>query len=80
MNMSIDAYRGFYRELDMAWILLMTGEHDEAIEKLEFLIQRNGLLSVEILKRDPLWDPLREINAFKALIENPKYQINLEDE
>jgi prolyl oligopeptidase len=72
-------YHNVRPDSDFPSILLMTGEHDEAIEKLEFLIQRNGLLSVEILKRDPLWDPLREINAFKALIENPEYQINLDD-
>jgi tetratricopeptide (TPR) repeat protein len=79
MNISIDAFRGFYRELDMARILLMIGEYDEAIAKLEFLLQQNGLISVELLKKDLLWDPLRDIEAFKALIANPKYQINLDD-
>ena len=72
MNISVDAYRGFYRELDMARILLMIGRYEEAIAKLEFLFQQNGLISVELLKRDPLWDPLRDIDSFKALIENPK--------
>ena len=79
MNISVDALRGFYRELDMAMILLMIGQHDEAIAKLEFLLQQNGYISVELLKKDPFWDPLRIIDAFKALIENPKYQINLDD-
>ena len=79
MNISVDAYRGFYRELDMARILLMIGRYEEAIAKLEFLLQQNGLISVELLKKDPFWDPLRDIYAFKALIENPDYQINLDD-
>ena len=79
MNISVDAFRGFYRELDMARILLMIGRYDEAIAKLEFLLRQNGLISVELLKIDPFWDPLRELDAFRALIENPKYQINLED-
>jgi len=79
MNISVDAFRGFYRELDMAKILLMIGKYDEAINKLEFLVGQNGLISVELLKKDPFWDPLRDIIAFKALIENPKYQINLDD-
>ena len=74
MNISVDAVEGFYRELDMARILVMVGKYDEAITKLEFLLQRNGNLSVELLKRDPFWDPLRDIDAFKALIYNPKYQ------
>jgi len=56
----------------------MIREYDDSITKLEFLLQQNGYLSVELLKRDPFWDPLRELDAFKALIENPKYQINLE--
>ncbi|MCH7512963.1 MAG: hypothetical protein IH947_03325, partial [Bacteroidetes bacterium] len=79
MNISVDAYRGFYRELDMARIHLMIGEYDAAIAKLEFLLQQNGFISVELLKKDPFWDPLRNIDAFKALIDNPKYQINLDD-
>jgi len=77
MNISVDAFRGFYRELDMARILLMIGRYDEAIAKLEFLLQQNGLISVELLKKDPFWDPLRDLDGFKALIENPRYQINL---
>ena len=80
MNISVDAIRGFFREWDMAWILLMIGEYDEAIAKLEFLLQQNGFLSVELLKKEPFWDPIREMDAFKELIENPKYQINLDDD
>ena len=79
INISVDAWRGFQRELDMAKILLMIGENDEVISKLEFLLQQNGYISVELLKKDPFWDPLREIDSFKALIKNPKYQIYLDD-
>ena len=79
VDISVDADKGFYRELDMARILAMIGKYDEGITKLEFLIQQNGNLSVELLKRDPLWDPLRKIDAFKALIANPKYQVILDD-
>ena len=64
----------------MARILLMIGENDEAIAKLDFLLQRDGRISVEWLRKDPFLDPLRELDAFKALIENPKYQINLDDD
>ncbi len=75
MNISIDALRGVHRELDMARILMMLGSHEKAIEKLEFLLQQNSFLSVELLKNDPFWNPLRQITAFKILIANPKYQI-----
>jgi len=69
MDISVDAWRGFYRELDMAKILVMTGRHNEAIVKLEYLLQQNGYLSVELLKKDPIWDPLREVAAFRELID-----------
>ena len=76
MNISLDALEGFYRELDMARILCMIGEYEESITKLEFLLQTNGNLSVELLKRNPFWDPMRDIDSFKALIENPKYKVS----
>ena len=79
INISVDAVVGFYRELEMAKILLMVEHYDEAITKLEFLLQRNGNLSVELLKQDPFWDPLRDIDAFKTVIQNPKYQVSLDD-
>ena len=79
MNISVDAPRGFFRELDIARIQLMIGNYNKAIAKLEFLLQQNGFISVERLKKDPFWDQLRNMDAFKALIENPKYQINLEN-
>jgi TolB-like protein/Flp pilus assembly protein TadD len=75
MSIPIDAWRGFSRELDMAKILLMNGELTKTVIKLEFLIEQNGYLSVELLKNDPFWDPLRERNDFKSLIENPNYQV-----
>ena len=77
MNISIDALRGVYRELDMAKILMMIGDNDKAIKKLDYLLQQYSFISIELLKIDPFWDPLRETDSFKALIENPKYQINL---
>ena len=79
MNISIDALRGVYREMDMARILLMLGNNDEAIEKLEFLLQEYSFLSVELLKNDPFWDPIRKLESFKTLINNPKYRLNLAD-
>ena len=76
MNLSIDSWRGFQRELDMAKILMMIGKKNEAIDKLEFLLQKNGYISVELLKNEPFWDPLRHIDSFNNLIRNPKYQVN----
>jgi len=61
----------------MAKILVMVGKNNEAIAKLEYLLQQNGYLSAELLKKDPFWDPLREVAAFRKLIGNSKYQIDL---
>ncbi len=77
MNISKDAWKGFYRELDMAKILMMNGKHNEAIYKLKTLLQINGYLSVELLEKDPFWDPLRKFDNFNTLLKNPNYQVNL---
>jgi TolB-like protein/AraC-like DNA-binding protein/Tfp pilus assembly protein PilF len=67
MNVSIDAWKGFHRELDRAKILMMIGKHQEAIKKLEVLLSLNGYLSTELLINDPFWNPLRGLNDFQAL-------------
>ena len=75
MNSSIDVFRGFYRELDMARILTMLGEFDQVVPKLELLIQQNGYLTVELLKIDPFWNALEDVEEFRSLISRPKYQL-----
>jgi len=50
-------------------ILVMIGEYDEAMKKLEKL-----KVHVEYLKLDPFWDPVRNHPKFKEIINNPKYQ------
>ena len=74
MNTSIDAWQGFYNELDMVKILVMLEKYDEAIEKLTFLYRQNGYLSVELLNNDPFWDPIRNMEGFKELMTGPKSQ------
>jgi len=59
INISVDALTGFYREWDMAMILMMIREYDDSITKLEFLLQQNGYISVELLKIDPFWIDLK---------------------
>lgn len=71
-----DALTGFYNELDLARILVMVGEYNEALSMLEFLLDHTGSFSVELLKIDPFWDPIKEMDEYKELISNPKYQIH----
>jgi len=70
-----DAIGGFYTEMDMAKILLMVGEYDEAISKLEFLLQKTGYISVQLLQIDPFWNPIKNTDEFNKIISNPQASI-----
>jgi non-specific serine/threonine protein kinase len=67
-----EAWRGFYRELDLAKIYTMVGEYDLAIDKLEYLLSIPGELSVSYIKLDPVWRPLLKIPRFQNLLEQNK--------
>jgi serine/threonine protein kinase/Tfp pilus assembly protein PilF len=64
-----EAWRGFFRELDLAKIYCMVGEYDLAIDKLEYLLSIPGELSVAYIKLDPVWSPLMEIPRFQKILE-----------
>jgi len=63
-----EAWRGAWRVADLARIEAMTGRHDEAIERLEYLLSVPSDLSVWSLRLDPAWDPLRANPRFEALV------------
>ena len=69
-----DAISGFYAEMDMARILLMTGDYNGALSILEFLFEHTGYISTELLRIDPFWDPLRDLERYKKMILKFKYQ------
>ncbi len=69
LPVSKEAWRGAYRVEDLARIYVMVGEYDAAIDRLEFLLSRPGLLSVALLRLDPTWDPLRDHPRFQRLLE-----------
>ena len=72
------AVAGVYeREMDMIRILIMIEEYDEAMNRLDQVTSSLGFITPEILKLDPLWDPVRNNEKFKELINNPDYQVNL---
>ncbi|MBR9999790.1 MAG: hypothetical protein KFF73_12515, partial [Cyclobacteriaceae bacterium] len=79
LSLSKDSYAGFITEISMAKILLMIGEYDEALTKLEYILNRNRHVSVELIKNHPFWDPLRTLDRYEEIILNPKYQINFSD-
>jgi TolB-like protein len=58
----------FYR----ARILAMNGDAAAAVPMLRHLVQtRAAQISVENLKMDPAWDPIRADSAFQALLASP---------
>jgi len=63
-----EAWRGAWRVADLARIEAMTGRHDEAIERLEYVLSVPSDISVWMLRLDPAWDPLRGNPRFKALV------------
>jgi TolB-like protein/lipopolysaccharide biosynthesis regulator YciM len=69
LSISKEAFRGYARELDLAKIYVMAGEHDLALERIEYLLSIPGTLSVPLLHLEPVWAPLREHPRFQALAE-----------
>ena len=70
LPISKEAWRGAYRLEDLAVIYAKVGEYDLAIDEIELLLSIPGDLSVNILRLDPKWDPLREHQRFIKLIAN----------
>jgi TolB-like protein/Flp pilus assembly protein TadD len=66
---SQDALDGPGVAVVLAQIYAWTGEHDQAFELLDHLLQVPNDLTVPILKLDPVWDPLRSDPRFQALID-----------
>ena len=72
---SKDAFEGTRYILKLAMIYTVVGEYEEAISQLEYLlsIPSGNIISVSILRLDPIWDPLRDHPRFQGLLaENLK--------
>ncbi|MFC1785033.1 protein kinase [Candidatus Neomarinimicrobiota bacterium] len=54
-------------------IYIAVGEYDKALAEIEYLLLIPSTLSVERLKLDPLYDPLRDNPRFQKLIKKYKY-------
>jgi tetratricopeptide (TPR) repeat protein len=71
LPVSKDAFAGPGYVWELAQILLIVGEYDKAIEQLEYLmsIPAGQDLSLNSLKLDQIYDPLRDHPRFKRLLE-----------
>ncbi|MCK4236870.1 MAG: hypothetical protein KAX38_07105, partial [Candidatus Krumholzibacteria bacterium] len=59
--------------LALAHIYVMIGEHDAAIEQIDYIFSIPFVFSVQDLRIDPKWDPLREHPKYQRLLD--KYSI-----
>ena len=69
LPVSRDAMTGPDRVRDLARIYVMVGEHEAAIDQLEYLLYIPSQMSVNLLRADPFWAPLRDHPRFQALRE-----------
>jgi len=56
----------------MAYIYVLVGEYDAALEQAEFLLSVPTLISSAWLRVDPIWAPLQDHPRFQALLEQMK--------
>ncbi len=67
---SRDAFDAIFLMVDLAEIMVIFGEYDEAVSQLENLLSIPGFISVSYLKLDPLWKPLRDNPRFQQLLQS----------
>jgi TolB-like protein/Flp pilus assembly protein TadD/predicted Ser/Thr protein kinase len=68
--LSKDAYGAPHYVNSLAMIYTVVGEYEEAINQLEYLmsIPSGDIVSIPLLRLDPMWDPLRQHPRFKSLL------------
>ncbi len=67
---SKDALVGPHRMWDLAMIYATVGEQEAALDQIEYVLSIPGRFSVQLLRLDPRWDPLRDHPRFQALLQN----------
>jgi hypothetical protein len=67
--LSIDAQSGPYFQHQLARIYILVGEPEKALDQLEPLLKIPYYLSPGWLRIDPTFDPLRNHQRFRKLVE-----------
>ncbi len=70
MPMSKDALLASNPLRGLAQIHTMVGDHDAAIDELDYLLSIPSWVSVPSLRLNPMWDPLRSHPLFQKLLED----------
>jgi serine/threonine-protein kinase len=71
-----DAVQGTWARQHRAMILAQAGDHEAALDEIEWQLSGPSWLTVHLLQLDPRWDPLRDHPRFQALLE--KYATDME--
>ncbi|MCI0618455.1 hypothetical protein L0244_36215, partial [bacterium] len=66
--LSIDKFNAPEFITDMAEIYTMVGEYDLAFDQIDILLKNPTWFSVNLLKVDPVWDPLRSHPRYTQII------------
>ena len=71
LPVSRDAMDGPKYVENLAQVYGLVGNHDAALDRIEYLLSIPGGVSSGLLKLDPVWNPLRQDPRFQALIKKP---------
>ena len=52
----------------MAYIQMIGGNYDAALDEIELLLSIPALTTMEMLKVDPIWEPVWEHPRFRQLL------------
>jgi tetratricopeptide (TPR) repeat protein len=66
----LGAERGVSLADDLAEIYVRVGEYEAAIDQLEYLLSMPSIISIPLLRVDPLYEPLRGHPRFQTLLEH----------
>jgi TolB-like protein/DNA-binding SARP family transcriptional activator len=69
MPVSADAWEGPWFVAALAETLVITGDHEAALDRLEYLLSIPCPISPPLLLADPLWEPLHGHPRFQRLVE-----------
>jgi serine/threonine protein kinase/tetratricopeptide (TPR) repeat protein len=70
---------GFYYipfAIDLAQIYVMVGDHEHAIEQLEYLLTNPSWISAPFLEYDPTWNPLRADPKFQEMLRRHRDKVD----
>ncbi len=69
LSVEVDGLWGRTFHENLAWVYVTAGEHDAAIDELQYLLSIPGPTTPALLRIDPAWEPLRDSPRFWDLLD-----------